>query len=376
MRLKILTVDDSRAVRIIVKKSFTAYDVEIFEAANGVEGLAMASKEVPDLILLDVTMPVMDGIEMLTKLKADSALKVIPVIMLTAEAGRENVLKIAKIGIRDYIVKPFKEEVLVEKVGRIVDLRPVGDASSRKKSITDPCDILIVEDKPAIIKQIEEGLVKTPWKTHGVASPGEAIDFCAKLVPDLIIISLSLPDDAAVATFRLLRSNVKTKYVPIFGLAVKTALDEQQQAQQAGFTSVITKPIDFNELEIKVSKAINLDTSERYFITAVDILVVKVPENPSTGTINEINGYLKPRISKAVDKGLYKVVLDALAVTVANMDIIKLIHDTMNICKEMTLAHALVGGQKLAHECKSFEESKDWNFFESIEQAKEHILKK
>ncbi len=87
MRYKILTVDDSKTVRIIVKKAFKGYDCDILEAGNGVEGLAVAAKETPDLILLDVTMPVMDGVEMLTKLKADPALKGIPVMMLTAEGA-------------------------------------------------------------------------------------------------------------------------------------------------------------------------------------------------------------------------------------------------------------------------------------------------
>ena len=64
------------------------------------EGLAVAAKYTPDLILLDITMPVMDGVEMLTRLKADPQLKGIPVMMLTAEGGRDNVLSIAKIGIR------------------------------------------------------------------------------------------------------------------------------------------------------------------------------------------------------------------------------------------------------------------------------------
>lgn len=371
MRLKVLTVDDSRAVRIIVKKTFTTYDVEILEAANGVEGLAAASKESPDLILLDVTMPVMDGVEMLTKMKADPALKNIPVIMLTAEAGRESVLKIAKIGIRDYIVKPFKEEVLIEKAGRIIDLRPVGDGSNKRKSISDPCDILVLEDKPAIIKQIEDGLAKLKqWKVHGVTTPGETIDYCCKQIPDVIIISLSLPEDAAVATFRLLRSNVKTKYVPVFGLAVKTATDEQQQAQQAGFTAVITKPIDFDELESKISKAINLDTSERYFVTEEQFFIVRLPAAYTTNTLNEIAGYLKMKISSAVDSGVYRIVLDMSAAQAANMDVIKLIHDAMTICKEMTLANALVSNEGFAKECRNFEESKDWKLFNSLADAK------
>jgi two-component system cell cycle response regulator len=123
MATKILSVDDSRTIRLIVGHAFKPYDCQVCEAANGEEGLAAAAREMPDLIILDVTMPVMDGVTMLAKLKEDPALKIIPVIMLTAESGRENVLQIAKIGVRDYLVKPFKEEQLIEKAGRIIPLQ-------------------------------------------------------------------------------------------------------------------------------------------------------------------------------------------------------------------------------------------------------------
>jgi two-component system cell cycle response regulator len=123
MATKILSVDDSRTIRLIVGKTFRNYDCTILEACNGEEGLAVAAREKPDVILLDVTMPVMDGVTALTKLKEDAELKAIPVIMLTAESGRENVLHIARLGVRDYLVKPFKEEQLVEKVGRVVSLQ-------------------------------------------------------------------------------------------------------------------------------------------------------------------------------------------------------------------------------------------------------------
>ncbi|MBN1404476.1 MAG: response regulator [Opitutales bacterium] len=370
MQLKILTVDDSRAVRIIVRKAFKTYNVEILEAANGVEGLAMAAKNLPDLILLDVTMPVMDGVEMLTKLKADPSLKSIPVIMLTAEAGREMVLKIAKLGIRDYIVKPFKEDVLNEKVGRIIDLRPITETQSKRKTLSDPCEILIVEDKPVIIQQITSGIRVPTWKIHGVASTGETIDYCQKAIPDVIIISLSLPDEAAYTLFRLLRSNMKTKYVPVFALAVKTDLHAQQQAQQFGFSSIITKPIDYEELETKVAKSINLDTSERYFVQESEFLLIRLPENASTSSVNEISAYLKPKISEAVDQGYSKVIFDVHSVRNVNMVLIKLLVDSMQICQELTLSYSLVGNPQIVQECRGFEESKDWKFHDSIDQAK------
>jgi two-component system cell cycle response regulator len=123
MPTKILSVDDSRTIRLIVGRAFKPYDCTVLEAGNGEEGLAAAAREKPDLIILDVTMPVMDGVTMLTKLKEDEALKATPVIMLTAESGRDNVLHIAKLGVRDYLVKPFKEDQLIEKAGRVVSLQ-------------------------------------------------------------------------------------------------------------------------------------------------------------------------------------------------------------------------------------------------------------
>lgn len=132
MSTKILSVDDSRTIRRIVTKTFSQFDCVIVEAGNGEEGLAAAAREKPDLILLDVTMPVMDGVTMLTTLKANLDLKAIPVIMLTAESGRDNVLHLAKLGVRDYLVKPFKEEQLLEKAGRIVTLE-------KKQPAATPC---------------------------------------------------------------------------------------------------------------------------------------------------------------------------------------------------------------------------------------------
>lgn len=123
MALKILSVDDSKMIRMVVTRAFRPFDCVVSEAGNGEEGLAAALREQPDLILLDVTMPVMDGVTMLGKLKEDPGLKRIPVIMLTSESGHTNVLQIARLGLRDYLVKPFKEEQLLEKVGRVVPLQ-------------------------------------------------------------------------------------------------------------------------------------------------------------------------------------------------------------------------------------------------------------
>lgn len=131
MPLKVLSVDDSKTIRMIVKKAFKAFDCTISEAENGELGLKAAEKEKPDLIILDITMPVMTGVEMLSKLKENSDLKDIPVIMLTAESGKENVVQIVKMGVKDYMVKPFKGEQLIERVQKLVTLEPKSGKSDK-----------------------------------------------------------------------------------------------------------------------------------------------------------------------------------------------------------------------------------------------------
>ncbi len=375
MRYKILSVDDSKTVRIIIKKAFKNYDCEILEAANGVEGLAIANKEPPDVILLDITMPVMDGVEMLTKLKSDPALKTIPVVMLTAEGGKDNVLKIAKIGVRDYIVKPFKEDLLVQKVGRIIDLKPISDAPAKGKSIFDPAKILVVEDKPAIFAQIQEGLKHTPWQIHGVATTGEAIDYCGANNVDLVMISLSLAEEAAFTLFRVLRTSLKTKYTPIFGLVVKTDAAAQQQAQQVGFSAIATKPLDLPELEAKMARAMNLDTSQRYFRTDGDLFVMRLPEVCSPSVVAEVSAYLRAKVSDAVDSGINKAVFDVHEVKRLDMPLIKLLLTAMQTCREVALQHTLVGSGAIVAECKGYEDTRGWQFHETVEEARQSFQK-
>ena len=122
MPIKILSVDDSKTIRLVVARALRPYDCILCEASNGEEGLAAVASEKPDIILLDITMPVMDGVTMLTKLKEDAEMKKIPVVMLTAESGRENVQYIAGLGVRDYITKPFKDQQLIDKIIRVVNL--------------------------------------------------------------------------------------------------------------------------------------------------------------------------------------------------------------------------------------------------------------
>lgn len=123
----ILSVDDSKTIRMVLARLFRPFVCELIEAANGEEGLAVAAQKRPDLIILDYNMPVMDGLTMLRRLREDAALKRTPVIMLTAESGCENIATVARLGVRDYLTKPFREDQLLAKAGRLIPLVPRPD---------------------------------------------------------------------------------------------------------------------------------------------------------------------------------------------------------------------------------------------------------
>ncbi len=124
MRPHILTVDDSKGLRLMVEKALGAFDCEVSEASNGYNAFFAIDRARPDLILLDVAMPVMDGIETLTRLKAAPELAAIPVIMLTSRADHAVMGQLVTLGARDTLMKPFDAAALVEKVRAVLKLKP------------------------------------------------------------------------------------------------------------------------------------------------------------------------------------------------------------------------------------------------------------
>ncbi len=124
MSAKILTVDDSRMVRLIVTKAFAPYGCEIFEAANGAEAMAAAIAHLPDLIFLDITMGDMSGLAVLQQLRALPEFVQTPVIMLTAESGKSTLERADKLKVAGYVAKPFKGEKLIELAASLIPLQP------------------------------------------------------------------------------------------------------------------------------------------------------------------------------------------------------------------------------------------------------------
>jgi DNA-binding response OmpR family regulator len=119
----ILVADDEEDVRELVSYRLTRSGYEVIGAADGLEALELASARVPDLMVLDVMMPRLDGYELTRRVRAEEALRAIPVILLTARSQETDVSRGFEVGADDYLKKPFNPDELVARVRAVLGRR-------------------------------------------------------------------------------------------------------------------------------------------------------------------------------------------------------------------------------------------------------------
>ena len=123
MAVNVLVVDDSAAIRKILQRVLRQTEMplgDVFEAGDGVEALNVLNSERVGLVLSDVNMPNMDGLQLLAEIKGKEALKAIPVVMITTEGAQNKVLEAVALGAAGYVRKPFTTEQIKEKLTGLV----------------------------------------------------------------------------------------------------------------------------------------------------------------------------------------------------------------------------------------------------------------
>lgn len=123
---KVLVVDDSQLIHSMYRLVLNQYKgCTICDAMNGLEALDLLSRDNDfDLILLDINMPVMNGIQFMEKLKKDNLYRHIPIIVISTEGKEEDTLRALKLGAWGYVVKPFKPPMLHDLIQKVIEKRP------------------------------------------------------------------------------------------------------------------------------------------------------------------------------------------------------------------------------------------------------------
>jgi two-component system cell cycle response regulator len=257
---RVLTVDDSRAIRTIVQKQLGECGIDIDEAEDGEKGLAALEECQYDLVVLDVTMPVLDGPGMLARMR--EAGNQTPVLMLTSESKRSVIAGCLKLGIDDYILKPFKPEELRAKVFKVLKRDapelPVsrGDApaalpapSAAPALDTGPrafVDVLVVDDMENVHRKLRS-LLPAPLSLSSATGAQAALQTCRDKVCRVILVDTDIPDVNSVALMNQMRA--LQGHAAIVAMPLRSAADSEKEAREAGYDGCLQKPFQADAIE-------------------------------------------------------------------------------------------------------------------------------
>lgn len=243
---KILYVEDNLPHRVLIRRVLEAEKYTVLEAGNAEEGLELARKQKPDLILVDVNLPEIDGLTLTHHIRQDPELSDVSVVALTAnvmEGDRERTLSA---GCDGYIRKPINVDSFPLQIRKYLGAnpRPEKPNGASRNPDFNASTILIVEDNVANFALMARLLghlgVHCEWKTSGF----EVVEY-AETIPkvDLIIMDIRLPYEDGYEALRKLR---KSKFADVPVVAVTAYSNEEQmaRAKAAGFDAFIGKPLD------------------------------------------------------------------------------------------------------------------------------------
>lgn len=226
MSKKILVIDDDPVLTTMLKSNFEKNGYQAVTAADGLEGLAKFASEKPDLIILDILMPKMDGYTFVQEFKRIGSVQTTPIIVLTAVDDMQDVFAIE--GINDYIVKPFKTEDLLKKVAKHL-------SAPRKL-------VLIVDDAAEVTSLIEAILEERGYVVKTAANGIDGLSIAKKENPDLVILDVMMPKLDGYRVCRMLKYDQRYKNIPVVMLSAKTEEEDKTLAREVGVNFYLSKP--------------------------------------------------------------------------------------------------------------------------------------
>ncbi len=165
VKQKILAVDDEEDILELLRFNLTKEGFAVVCAASGEEALKSALSNKPDLILLDLLLPGMDGLEVARRLKKDASTKEIPIIMVTAKGEEADIVTGLEVGAEDYITKPFSRKVLIARVRAVLRRKTAAPADDQEVLTVHDLTIhpgrreVLVKGKPVVLTFTEFGIV-------------------------------------------------------------------------------------------------------------------------------------------------------------------------------------------------------------------------
>ncbi|WAC58898.1 PleD family two-component system response regulator [Brevundimonas sp. SL130] len=317
MSARILVVDDVDVNVRLLEAKLTIEYYDVLTCQNGATALELAAEHQPDLILLDVMMPGMDGFETCRLLKARAETRHIPVVLVTALDGREDRIRGLEAGADDFLTKPIDDVVLFARVKSLTRLKQVMDElrereeSSRRMGVegegvarlrSEGGRVLIVDDNVAQAEKIAAEL----GREHRVAieTDPEAAMAAAKGPLDLIIVNVAAEAFDGLRVVALAKSG-DARRAPILAIVEPSERPRMVKALELGATDILPRPVDPEELSARVRTQIRRKRYTDFLRQKLDSSLEMAVTDALTGLHNRryMTGQLQALVGRAAHGG-------------------------------------------------------------------------
>jgi len=339
MTARVLVVDDILANVKLLEAKLTAEYFDVMTARSGVEALEVVNRSMPDIILLDVMMPGMDGFEVCTRLKGNAQTQHIPVIMVTALDQPQDRVKGLEAGADDFLTKPVSDVALFSRVKSLVRLKMLTDElrsraeTSERMGLLDrdlqeamartPGNIMLVDDKESSIERLTGALNERHTVTV-FRDPQQALFEAAEKDWELLIVSLNLRDSDGLRLCSQFRSLERTRNLPILIIVEPHDNARLLRGLDMGVNDYLMRPVDKNELLARVYTQLKRRRYTERLRDNVQQSIEMAVTDPLTGLYNRryMETHLDTLIEQAANRG------KAISILVIDIDYFKVVNDS------------------------------------------------
>jgi two-component system cell cycle response regulator len=340
MTARVLVVDDVAANVKLLEARLSAEYFDVITAMSGKEALAICERAECDVVLLDVMMPDVDGLEVCRRLKSNPATHHIPVVMVTALDQPSDKVRGLEAGADDFLTKPISEVALIARVRslarlkmvtdelrmRVLTSRDIGIESPEREAVADTGrngHVLIVEDRPASYERIAAMLAKE-HQVEIETDPNQAVFHAADGNFDLLIVSLGLENFDALRLCSQVRSLDRTRNLPILAVTEPDNNARMLRGLEIGVNDFLIRPIDKNELLARVRSQVRKRRYTERLRDNVQMSIEMAITDALTGLFNR--RYMESHLGTLIEQATAR--RKPLSALIIDIDFFKAINDT------------------------------------------------
>ncbi len=254
----ILVIEDNELNMKLVRSLLELGGYKVIAVSNAEDGIAYLRSERPDLVLMDIQLPGMNGLEATRTIREEMGLKDLPVVALSSYAMQGDDQKALDAGCDGYITKPIETRYFLKTIGGYLSQSVQKKVSTQKKGTHHRPRILIVDDDPRNVKLLNAKLANEGYELIEAYSGEEALETVENTIPDLILLDVMMPGIDGYEVIRALKMSEDTRRIPIILITALDSIEDKLKGLKAGADEFLTKPVNASELRIRIKSMFRL----------------------------------------------------------------------------------------------------------------------